>query len=310
MGYQSGEIIEATGPSIDDYNELAALINEVYGDAHPGDHNVATGSFGYGQSPEIALVSPGDIITAAQWTDLFSALTKCANHQGTPVGAIPGSVTVGDIIDAFDSPNGTVDLINDIRANKLVIDPAEASITSGGEKLSEQRNTSWTETVVHEFDVTFANENIARHFFNAGGEIHWSGSYAPSGADESGEEGHWQVGLSSMGTVAFSYNNTTAAAGTTNAIGYYDITETYQIIAERSVGAGGGYYYANEAIRVEVKATDSSLNILRFQVSFISDPDPDRSLDGTLDSYVDQKISVNNIPSIEPSYSLVTFSGT
>ncbi|RLA12419.1 MAG: hypothetical protein DRQ60_08700 [Gammaproteobacteria bacterium] len=309
MAYQSGQIIEASNSTTDDFNELAALINEVYGDSHSGDHAVATGTFGYGQSPEIATVAAGDVITAAQWTEIFSSLAKCANHQGTPVGAIPGLVTTGDIINIFDSPNGTNDLINDIRTNKLLIDPSEAAITLGGSKHSETRSTSWTSSVTHEFDVEFTDEDEARHFFNAGGEIHWSGQYSPGGSEESGEEADWALELSNMGTVAFNYNNTTAGAGATFGIGYYDIIETYQTIADKSINGGGGYY-VTEGVTVAVKATDSSMNVLRFKVVFATDPDPDRVLDGELVSMVDQKISVNNIASVEPTYSPVIFIGS
>ena len=310
MAYQNSGLIQATSPS-NDFNELVALVNAVYGDG--------SGDFGYGQTPEVSTVAPGDLITAAQWTALFQALTSCMVHQGTPnPDGVPSSVAINDIIDAFDTTNGTVALIDAITNNRFDIAGSEEAITAGGTKLKETRTDSWTQSVTHVFRATFGNQDQARYFFNAGGEIHWNGTYAGAGLDESGEETEWTAALDALGTVRMGHNYTTSDTGST-AIGYYDLTQSFQVIASRLVNSPfNAGYYSTEEIRVEARVTDTFDNILEFRVTFITDSgvSGDRVLNGTLESNVDQRRAVASNPSGpgvttgEPAYSTETFTGS
>jgi hypothetical protein len=313
MAYQSSGIIEASNPSNDDFNELVALLNEVYNDTNSGDFTLTTGTYGYGQTPAIATVSPGDVVTAAQWTALFEAFHDCATHIGNATGNIPTSVSVGDLIEAFDGTGGNSNLqtlINQVRAGRLSVDAGQTTTTAGGGKLTETRNTPWTTSVTHTFQVTFANGNEARYFFNSGGEIRWSGEYTPGASNPDGEETVWQQALSDMGTVIFNWQTTTSDSGTSNPIGYYNLSTTFQEIAQKNVDAGGGTYYSTEAISVSARYTDAQRNILEFQVEFATDPQPDRILDGTLNSYVDQRITSGAITLTDPTYATTVFTGS
>jgi len=312
MAYQPGEIIEANGLSLDDYNELATLINEVYGDAHPGNRTPGVGDYGYGQIPEIPLVSSGDLITAAQWTTLFDALHKCATHQGIGTGSVPQSVSAGNLIEALVGAGGLPNVINDIRGNRLNIAPAEAAVTSGGAKLSEVRTQSWTNSVVHEFDVSFANVDEARYFFNSGGEIRWSGNYTPGTPDESSEETAWSSSIAAIQTVTIGANYATSGSGLQQSLGYYGLTTSYSIINVKTIVTGGVYNttYAGEQIVLSARLTNASANVVRIKVEFITDPAADRVLNGTLTSNVDQRKSVGQIVVTEPTYTTVVFSGS
>lgn len=314
MAYQSSGIIEATNPTNDDFNELVALINEVYNDLNSGVFNLTEGTYGYGQTPAISTVAPGDIITAAQWTALFEAFHACATHIGNSTGTVPTSVGVGDLINALDDTGGDgsnfLTLIDQIRTNRLTVDAGQTTTTSGGNKLSEQRTTPWTSEVTHTFRVSFANLDAARHFFNSGGEVRWSGVYTPGGSNENNEETDWQTALSDMGTLVFNWDATATGSGTANAIGFYDLTTSFQLLAEKNVTSTGTYAYSNESITVEARFTDVSQNILEFLVTFSTDPQPDRALDGTLDSYVDQRITTGAITLTEPTYSTESFTGS
>ena len=98
MAYQSSGIIEASNPTNEDFNELVALVNEVYNDLNSGQFNLAQGTYGYGQTPAVATVAPGDIVSAAQWTALFEAFHACATHIGNPTGNVPTSVAIATLV--------------------------------------------------------------------------------------------------------------------------------------------------------------------------------------------------------------------
>jgi hypothetical protein len=308
MAYQQGQLILSN-----DYNSFVSLVNELYADTNSGNLTSGTGDFGYGQLPAVVLSAQTNTITAAEWSSLFAAMNACALHQGTSMGIVPTSVTASDVIVAIEGANGVTDVINNLRNNRLTIAPGQAQITNSGTKLAETRTSQWTQTVTHEFQVSFSNTDEARYFFNTGGEIRWSAEYTPGAPDEANEETDWRDNLTSIGTLRFGHNFTSADAGTQNSLGYYDLTTSYQTILSKSViGTGfySAYYYAAEEVRVEVRATDGNRDTLQFRVSFISDPAANRILEGTLNSYVDQLRSVGSVPVTEPSYSTITFFGS
>jgi hypothetical protein len=307
MAYQSGQLIQASSPSTD-YNEIAALVNEVFGDVHSGNLDIGTGDFGYGQTPTISNVTAGEIVTANHWTSILSTVSACAVHQGTSVGSIPSSVTTGSLIDAYDTPESLLSLVTDIRDNRLNIAPSESQVTSGGVKLTETAISDWTEQIVHGFEVNFNSTDEARHFFNSGGQIHWSASYTPGNPDESGEEVDWQIALDRIGTLQFGAT-ATSSTGTPGAVsnsGFYDlaISPTTTLMTDQIGNINTGYGVEN--ILVTVTALDN-LTRLVFTVFLTTESLPDRVLNGTLNSFVDQRRSVGSILSTEPTYTTVAF---
>ena len=93
MAYNSGGIIEAT-----DFNSFATQINQIYSDLFPGEITVPYADYGYGAGPVLALVNPGDAVTASGWTALLQRITWCAEHQGTSISPLPSFVNSGSAI--------------------------------------------------------------------------------------------------------------------------------------------------------------------------------------------------------------------
>lgn len=315
MAYQPGSTIEASNPSNADYNEIASLINEVYGDIHSGNYDNGVGDYGYGQTPEIALVAPGTQITAAQWNALYGALADCAVHQGTAVGYIPASVVAGQTVQAYTSPTNLITLIDQIKTNRLNIAAGQAQVTSGGSKLSNVYSTPWTEQVVYGCEATFASGDDARHFFNAGGEIHITMSYVPGLDNESGEETQWRDLFDQIGTVRFGASTTTLSgtpspgAGVLTADrGYYDIGLGSSDFVLLEV-VNSGIYSGSERVEITVTMLDNYARLV-FTIRFYTESLPDRVLNGELTCNIDQKRSINRITTLEPTYTFITFNGT
>ena len=127
MAYQQGDTIQAS-----DYNTFAGNVNTIIG--------TGSNDSGYGLS-EIATISAGDTITAAQWNSLLSGLQKAANHQGTTITNASNTVSTGGNILPLSNLEADITLIT---TNKLTADAANMSTDTG---VTATRTTSWTGTV-------------------------------------------------------------------------------------------------------------------------------------------------------------------
>ena len=258
---------------------------------------------GYGQAITSGQVNPTLKVTAAQWTNLRTDLLKIRQHQtGVDEGAGLGIATTGLLVD-----DAFVNLFKTVAAtcntNRLTI----ASNQGTAETLAgagQTRTTAWNGVVSHTVTITFATSNAARHFFNAGGEIRFSGSR--SGGSTTNKNTSWTNLLSDMGTIKLGYGGTTytgtgAAGGyPTTGIGWYGLTTSYQTVFVKPAVAG--VYLENDYnIQVKKNAADNTATILTFEIQFRDDdsgdqqtppagkvagPAVDENIDGTLTSTV------------------------
>ena len=249
MAYQQGDTITTS-----EYNTFAGNVNTIIG--------TGSGDSGYGLS-EIATVSAGDTITAAQWNSLLSGLQKGANHQGTTLTNASNTVTSGGNILPLSNLEADITLITN---NKLTAAGANMATDTG---VTSTRTTSWGNAVYHEFTVTFANANAARHFFNSGGEIRFAASR--SGGSSTDQNTDWTNLLSNAGTVKFAEGATsyTGSGGTAAAVGFDDLTTSYQQIF---TATGTGSYSANDwTIQAKANAAYGSATVLTFKANFNDD---------------------------------------
>lgn len=302
MSYGQGNIITANDNP--DFNTLRALVNDVFADNNAGATAEASANFGYGRTPAIASVLPGDTVTAAQWNSLFAAINQCATHQGTSLGIVPASVAAGQLITAYDGGTGLVQVINNLRANRLAVAAGQTSATAGGGRLTSTRVTSWDNLLIHEFDVSFGSYDAARHFFNTGGQIRLSA--ARTGGSSSLQNDAWTNLLSEVGLVSFDHTQTTntGSSGTASNIGFYNLTSVYQTIF--NAVPSGGYYFADQ-YRIEARSSGAfgASGTIQFRVSFDTVPGAD-VVDGTISSFVDDRRSVNAIEIPAPAYLTTT----
>ena len=249
MAYQQGDTITAA-----DYNTFATNINTIIG--------TGSADSGYGLS-EIAAVSAGNTITAAQWNSLLSGLQKGANHQGTTLTNASNTVAQGGNILPLSNLEADITLIT---TNKLTAAGANMAADSG---VTSTRTSAWTGTENHIFTVTFASANAARHFFNSGGEIRLAGSRA--GGSSTDQNTDWTNLLSNMGTIKFAEGATTytGSGGTAAAIGFDDLTTSnLQIFT----ATGAGNYSSNDyTAYAKADAAYGSATVITFTLDFKDD---------------------------------------
>jgi hypothetical protein len=278
MAYSSSNTITAA-----DYNTFVGTVNGVIG--------TGSGSKGYGQTA-LSTVSATDQITAAHWTALLGAVTTAATHQGTTID-IPGASdtgypATGDTIHAFDSTvsiGGTsysYDLstaITNVDTNFQNVDAAQQTTTAT--LHTSTRSSAWADNINSEVDVTFADANAARYFFNTGGEIHLT---ADQPTTSTTQDTNWDTVFdTAMGTIKMGFTGTTrTGSGGTPAttIGYYDLTGTYQTIFD-GTNIGSGAYSANDVL-IQAKTIT---NGVRFYINFDDQHSP------TAPSTVDEVVS-------------------
>lgn len=306
MAYQSGDIIEDQH-----FNDPITTVNTVYGDLYSGDTGVNADK-GYGvTTPGPNSVTSGQLVTALQWNNIFSRLTQVCQHQGTAIGDVVSSVNIGDIITAYDAAgSGLLNVANNAYNNRLNIAFSNATITSGGSLGSSQRTTSWSAaaTIEWNFTLSFGSYDNARHYFNSGGQIRFAGSLTGYSAKDTNT--NIDNMLTGLQTMIFDTQQMLAGNGEGEAVGVYDLTDTYQTLLYREPAG-----YPDDNVRIRGRwATDTAgtsgaaigtSGIIQFSVQFNSSGsggDPD----GTLTMEVDERRSTGVFNKSSPTYNNIT----
>lgn len=161
MGYLAGDKILDN-----EYNTFVASSSDPFG----YNHFAGTGSaqYGLGQT-ELAQVSAdaSNVIKAASWNSLFSAMDTIANHTNDSLTA-RGQVTVGDPIKI---KAAVIADLATLAASVAGGCTSATAINSGTAAGSSTNSGTWNSTSTIERSVTFASADTMRHFFNAGGKI-------------------------------------------------------------------------------------------------------------------------------------------
>ena len=264
-----------------DYNNVQGTANFLLG--------TGLAESGYGQAITSGQVDSTLKVTVAQWTDLRTDLLKIRQHQtGVDESAGLGIATTSILVDdAFVNTFKT--FATTCNTNRLTIatNQGTAETLAGA---GQTRSTAWNGVVSHTVTITFATSNAARHFFNAGGEIRFSGSR--SGGSTTNKNTSWTNLLSDMGTIKFgsfstTYTGTGAAGGyPTTGIGWYGLTTSYQTVFVKPAAAG--VYLENDYnIQVKKDAADNTATVLTFVVSFRDDDTGDQITGGVGNGGVD-----------------------
>lgn len=265
-----GEIITAAR-----YNAMQAKVSTVLGNG--------SGQFGYGQNLKSSSISPTNTVNAAHMSVLKDDMVNVFVHQTGSLPSLTSIVTTDDITDIVYEEYET--LSNTIYNNKNnIFENTQASVES---KIINTRSTEWggssqPQTVSHEFTVTFSSVDHRRHFFNSGGEIRFAASLSGSSGQKFVS---WNSMLSSIGTVKFDFDKTTASSGTPTSIGNYNLTTNYQTIFIKS----GSGTYSDSDYTIKAKG-DPNTNIITFLIE-LSDGESnsvDEPVTGTLTSTISQ----------------------
>lgn len=294
-----GDLITATR-----YNNLQSRINVIMG--------VGSGNSGYGQALSSAAVSAGSNVDLTRVLDLRTDMIKARQHQtGANEGPSPGTgafplVTTADqVTDAFAA--NLESQMTTIENNKLVLGAGQSTLVT--DALTSQRTASWNGLLTHNFTVAFGSDNNARYFFNSGGDIRirvtLTGGVSDTGVNQIYTD--WLNMFNTMGTIIMNHNNTsrTGSAGTTQAIGFYQLTSTNQELFRR-VGSGN---YASNTYIINARK-DTSGNVF-FNVQFNDNkggnPNFDEAITGTLTSRIDhQRATGANVAVSAPTLTTTT----
>jgi hypothetical protein len=295
-----------------DYNLIQSKIASVMG--------TGSGTTGYGQTVASSQVNPsgGSKITVSQWNNLRSDILRARQHQ-TGTDLTSNLVTATASIKITDAARAAyLAMANDceIEANRLTAPPPASQASRSNLVPDTIRTTPWNGTLIQTVTVDFGSADAARFFFNAGGQIEFSADR--SGGTAGLKNVTWSTMLTNMGTIAFNYTRTTCTGtGNTSTIGFYDLTESYNLIFQKDTPTGT--YSPNKYYIYARVPSATNRRLVEFAIHFADEsgkppsfPDPgfgiDENVDGTLISTVQvYRASGPNVNTPVPAASTTPF---
>lgn len=268
-------IIQAT-----DYNTIQSKVSLVLG--------TGSGDFGYGQSVSSSQVAQNSSITAQQWINLRNDLIKVRQHQTGNDETIQIFAPVQGAVVSEGIYNSCNSLATTVTDDRLITPPSSQATLET--IASAQRTSAWNGTISNVFTVTFADDNAARHFFNTGGNLQFTASR--TGGNSGSKNNTWTTMFTTMGTIVFGFNTTTATgSGNNSSYGWNNLPPTATRIFDKPAPAGS--YAENEYFIYGRKVSGSQLEFtIQFQDNDTGDqqggvlpgPQVDEDIDGTLNS--------------------------
>ena len=166
MTYQSGSLGKIQAGDINSFLSTSSPnLNGLW--------STGSGNSGYGQTA-VATVAAADKIKATTWNNLIDHITKMAAHQGTSILSMTNTLaptlpaTSARIRIIADNVNTRItNNLSSINTNRLNSAATPRSTSS----TTVTHSTTWSNALTATFTVSFASDNAARYFFNAGGQI-------------------------------------------------------------------------------------------------------------------------------------------
>lgn len=307
MAVNVGDIITAA-----QYNGLQSRISSLLG--------TGSGDFGYGQSVTssqvTALTDPnipdGDTVSATQMDNLRADMTAAYKHQ---TGSDPSirNIASGDVIGADKSGTGltyagdgtytfnsedTTGGFNDYLSLMDTLETSRFTVHNSqydeADLRTPQRTIAWNGTINATVRYSWNDADHARHFFNAGGEIHVEGNLSSGTGSKSTD---WANMLANPGRVRIGYNYVTIDGSTTGVTlvsdGWYDLTVGTPV--EVFTKTGNAAVYAENRYRITITKVNTSTMDVQVQLEdndtgdlFNPDGNPnpgpvvDENVDGTI----------------------------
>lgn len=241
-----------------DYNTLQSNIAIIMGTPAGTTETDATG---YNQTLLSSQISVGNTVTAAQWDNLRTDITKAYTHQFGNAPTIT-NVEVADKVTAttYNQYEGIITTVSSV-SNRFLLASGQRTPVAG---QTATLGSGWNGTQRHQFTATFSSANERKAFFNAGGTIRINLALSYTGGEAKTLD--WQTMMSDLGTVSFNYKETTYATSTVDSTGNYDITSsTFQQIA---IENGSNPYAENDIL---IEARQNSTSQLEFRITLRDD---------------------------------------
>jgi hypothetical protein len=233
--------------------------------------------WGLGQTA-LSSVAAGENIAAAQWNSLFAAMDNVANHTNDALTSTAAKAA-GDIIAVKAALVADLTTLASSVANGC---PNATALSTSAALQTSTSSVRYAGSHTVEHSITFANANEARYFFNAGGKIQINvtrttdGGTAATSKDSSVDELIAALGNFRLKSQASDYSedgstNTETLSTDGTAIGFYDLTTSYQTILELTQDSGT---YTSMYFKIEAKADAAagSAIVVTIQTSIV-DPD-------------------------------------
>ena len=275
------------------YNQLQARIAGVMGKG--------AGDEGYGQALQSFQVSANTTIEADHMSRLFEDIKKARVHQD---GALPSEIADISATNLIEDNNPTSkkgmaqyeSLSLTVVQDRLNIATGQASIETG---VTSFTDTNWNGTIYHEVTVTFQAYNVSngdgsttnitasdhrRAFFNAGGEIVFSGNLASGGG---AIDSDWRSLLTNVGLVRFGHS-ATSNGSEGSVIGHTDLTTSYQTIFTKTASS-----YSQNDYTIQAKEDADDGPVLRFRIYFNDDKGPNPNFDEAVTPRTTSTVQVN-----------------
>ena len=245
MGYVAGEKILD-----DEFNNFVGSSSSPYGINHimgTGD-----GVYGLGQT-DVAAVVADQVINAAHWNALFTAMDNCADHTNDTLTSTTARVAGN----AIAIKSALVADLASLAAEVAGGSTSATAIADGGEDLSTVSSAVFDTSHLVQTTYTFAGGDEARWFFNGGGKLRIK--LTNTGANSTGKDTSVGGLITSMGN--FDIKATTSAragsgdTATTEATttGYYDLGTGYTTLLHLEESAGT--YTNNIEVKIEAKVS-------------------------------------------------------
>lgn len=280
-----------------DYNTVQSKVNNILG--------IGSGDYGYGQSVTSSQVARTNRITVAQWNALRTDLLKARSHQ-TNVDE-SGYLTVASTTTRIkETDRAAYNTFSDvITTNRLIPPPSDqASLTT---LQTVTRTSPWATTISHQVTTAFLSEDQSRFFFNSGSSIKFSSSLTGFSTGISLLVNQsWQTLLANMGIISFNaYNTTSSGTGTAQAIGFYNLTTTNQLIFTKLVEAGNQYTPNQYDLYVK-KSGNSVIFTPTWSYTSVGNYGNFEPADGTLTSLIQAYTASGSNVSVTPPTSSTT----
>jgi hypothetical protein len=250
MSYASTGLIQAS-----DYNTFANQINALWA--------VGTGQQGLGQYP-IELVTPGVVVTAAQWDAIINTTTAIANQQGpstllTTIPNMPTQGNVGQTVAGTDADT-LVAYLSMISSNITALESnvlyASSQTTDSPVSITSTQN--WSTQAVYSFSISFDSGDAARYFFNAGGQF----SFSMTQPNSTPLDSMYSLLCQQIGTLVFSSTASNPAEITvagTPYTGFTQITDLQGAIPDSYQTQYGYYGLTTASVQVFKQRMDTGL---------------------------------------------------
>jgi hypothetical protein len=232
MVAQAGKIVKAN------YNDIRNSVDFYLG--------AGSGQYGYGQSLNTpASVGTTDKIRQTHWAGLKTDILRIAAHQGLAQNS--GWTTgVTDSIPVLPTASGKISAsLTNAYANAmtaLASNPWRMGEYSDEIIISTDRVDNWNATIRHFATIDLSSSANARYFFNAGGYVYLYPLFTKSVTDSINND--WENLINTIGYVYMGYTSTFSSTGngTGSSIGFYDLTNSNQLIYSK----GASTYTSND----------------------------------------------------------------